>query len=115
MSYKVGRTQEFEDQFRKLTKKDKSLQGRLDKKIRQIRDNPHIGDPKSYDLKYTRGTHVNPYVIVYMILNDNIIFLYVDHHDFVYKEAPKVLGSIEWQFPELWAVMPPDLRRHLKR
>jgi addiction module RelE/StbE family toxin len=115
MSYKVGRTQEFKDQFRKLTKKDKPLQDKLDKKIRQILDNPYIGKPKSHNLKYTRGTHVNPYVIIYMIINDTISFLYVDHHDFVYKDAPKVLGNIERQFPELWAVMSPDLRRHLKQ
>ena len=30
-----------------------------------------------------------------MIIEDNIIFLYVDHHDSVYKEAPKVLGDID--------------------
>jgi hypothetical protein len=50
-----------------------------------------------------------------MIIENNIIFLYVDNHDSVYKEAPKVLGNIEYQFPELWAVMPPDLKRHLHR
>ena len=50
-----------------------------------------------------------------MIIEDNIIFLYVDHHDSVYKEAPKVLGNIEYEFPELWAVMSSDLKRHLKR
>jgi hypothetical protein len=49
-----------------------------------------------------------------MIIDDNILFLYVDHHDFVYKEAPKILGDIEVEFPELWAVMSPDLKRRLK-
>jgi addiction module RelE/StbE family toxin len=115
MPYKVGRTQEFKDQFRKLTKKDKPLQNKLDKKIRQIIDNPYIGKPKSHNLKYTCGTHVNPYVIIYMIINDTVLFLYVDHHDFVYEDAPKVLENIEYQFPELWAEMSPDLRRHLKQ
>ena len=50
-----------------------------------------------------------------MIIDDNILFLYVDHHDFVYKETPKILGDIETEYPELWAVMSPDLKRHLKR
>jgi hypothetical protein len=50
-----------------------------------------------------------------MVISDTILFIYVDHHDFVYKEAPRVLGDIECEFPELWAVMPPDLKRHLKR
>lgn len=50
-----------------------------------------------------------------MIIGDVILFLYVDHHDFVYQKAPKVIENIEFQFPELWATMSPDLRRHLKR
>jgi hypothetical protein len=54
MPYKIRRTQEFRDQFRRLTKKDKPLQDRLDKKIKQIVQNPILGDPKSYNLKYTR-------------------------------------------------------------
>jgi mRNA-degrading endonuclease RelE of RelBE toxin-antitoxin system len=117
MPYKIRRTQEFRDQFRRLTKKDKPLQDRLDKKIKQIVQNPTLGDPKSYDLKYTRGSHVNPYVIVYMIIEEAhaILFLYVDHHDFVYNEAPKVFKDIEFEFPELWAVMSPDLKRHVKQ
>jgi mRNA-degrading endonuclease RelE of RelBE toxin-antitoxin system len=117
MPYKIRRTQEFRDQYEKLTRKNKSLQPKIDNKIRQIVANPtKIGKPKTRDLKYTYGSHVaDHFVIVYMIIEDNILFLYVDHHDFVYKEAPKILGNIEIEFPELWAVMSPDLKRHLKR
>lgn len=115
MPYKIKRTLDFKNQFKKLTKKDKKLDERLSKKIKQIIQNPELGDPKIHDLKYARGSHVNPFVIVYMIISDTILFIYVDHHDFVYNEAPKVLGNIECEFPELWAVMPPDLKRHLKR
>jgi len=115
MPYKVKRTLDFKNQFKKLTKKDRKLDERLSKKIRQIIENPDLGDPKSHDLKYTRGSHVDPFVIVYMIISDTILFIYVDHHDLVYKEAPKVLDNIEYQFPELWAAMSPDLKRHLKR
>ncbi len=115
MSYKVGRTFEFKAQFRKLTKKDKPLQGKLDKKIRQIVENPSIGEPKSYNLKYARALHVaDHYVIVYMIINDTILFLYVDHHDFVYHEAPKVFKDIEVEFPELWATMSDEMKRRFK-
>ena len=88
----------------------------MEKKIRQIADKPTVGHPKSYALKYTRGSHVNPYVIVYMIIEKakSILFIYVDHHDFVYDEAPKVFENIEYDFPDLWAVMPEDLKRHLR-
>ena len=116
MPYKIRRTLKFRDQYRRLTKKNKSLQPKIDDKIRQIVENPTIGKPKTGNLKYTRGSHVaGHFVIVYMIIEDNIIFLYVDHHDFVYKEAPKVLENIEYEFPELWAMMPPDLKRYLKK
>jgi len=115
MSYKVGRTLEFKAQFRKLTKKNKPLQDKLDKKIRQIVENPSIGEPKSYNLKYTRALHVaDHYVIVYMIINDTILFLYVDHHDFVYHESPKVFKDIEFEFPELWATMSNEMKRRFK-
>jgi hypothetical protein len=33
----------------------------------------------------------------------------------VYEQAPKILGNIEIEFPELWDLMSPDLRRQLKR
>jgi len=38
---------------------------RLLKKIGQILNNPSIGTPKRHKLKHARGSHVNPYVIVY--------------------------------------------------
>jgi mRNA-degrading endonuclease RelE of RelBE toxin-antitoxin system len=117
MPYKIRRTKEFRDQFRRLTKKNKPLQERLDKKIKEIVSKPTIGDPKQYNLKFTRGSHVDPYVIVYMIIKEaeSILFLYVDHHDFVYSQTPKVFKDIELDFPELWAVMPSDLKNYLKR
>jgi mRNA-degrading endonuclease RelE of RelBE toxin-antitoxin system len=69
--------------------------------IKQIVANPtKIGKPKTANLKYTYGSHVaDHFVIVYMIIEDNILFLYVDHYDFVYDEAPRILGNIEIEFP----------------
>jgi mRNA-degrading endonuclease RelE of RelBE toxin-antitoxin system len=101
----------------KLTRKNKSLKAKIDGKIKKIAANPtKIGKPKIKDLKYTYGSHVaDNFVIVYMIIEDNILFLYVEHHDFVYEQAPKILGNIEIEFPELWDLMSPDLRRQLKR
>lgn len=117
MPYKLRRTLEFREKYRDIVKKNKSLQPKIDEKIKQIATNPTTtGKPKRGNLKYTRGAHVaGNFVIIYMIIEDNIILLYVDRHDPAYKEAPKVLGDIEHEFPELWVVMSPDLRRHLKR
>lgn len=117
MPYRIRRTLEFREKYKNIIKKNKSLQPKIDEKIKQIAANPTTtGKPKKGNLKYARGAHVaGNFVIVYMIIEDNIIFLYVDRHDPAYKEAPKVLGNIEYEFPELWAVMSPDLKRHLKR
>ena len=117
MRYKIRRTLEFREKYRDVINKNKSLQPKIDEKIRLIAADPTtIGKPKRGNLKYTRGTHVaGNFVIVYMIIGDNIIFLYIDRHDPAYKEAPKVLGNIEYEFPELWDVMSPDLKRYLKR
>lgn len=52
MPYKIRRTHEFRDQYRKLTKKNKSLQPKIDNKIKQIVANPtKIGKPKTANLK----------------------------------------------------------------
>ena len=88
-------TPEFDSQFLKLTRKNKALEERLLKKIAQILDNPSIGTPKRHKLRLVRGSHINPYVIVYRIRGDKIQFLYVDHHDFVYYKAAEILDRIE--------------------
>ncbi len=88
-------TPEFDEQFLKLTQKNKALEKRLLKKIGQILDNPSIGTPKRHQLRHTRGSHVDPYVIIYVVKGDVITFLYVDHHDFVYEKASKVMERWE--------------------
>lgn len=115
MPYKIRRTLEFREKYRNIVEKNKSLQPKIDEKIKQIVASPTTtGKPKRGNLKYTRGAHVaGNFVIIYMIIGDNVVFLYIDRHDPAYKEAPKVLKDIEHDFPELWAVMSPDLRRHL--
>ncbi len=88
-------TPEFDAQFSKLTRKNKALEERFLKKISQILDNPSIGTPKRHKLKHARGSHVDPYVIVYRIKGDRVQFLYVDHHDSVYPRAAEILEKIE--------------------
>jgi mRNA-degrading endonuclease RelE of RelBE toxin-antitoxin system len=87
-------TPDFDANFLKLTSKNKALEVRLLKKIGQILNNPTIGTPKRHKLKHARGSHVNPYVIVYRIKGDRVQFLYVDHHDLVYEKS-EILEEIE--------------------
>jgi addiction module RelE/StbE family toxin len=85
------RVPEFDKQFSKLTKKNKSLKDRLINKIDQILNDPEIGEPKSYGLKGVRGVHIDPFVIVYMIVGDCIVFLYVAHHDEIYGKTKEIM------------------------
>jgi len=74
MPYKIKRTQEFRERYKDIIKKNKSLQTKIDNKIRQIAANPTItGEPKRGNLKYTRSAHVaGNFVIVFMIVEDNM-------------------------------------------
>ncbi|MCW4014477.1 MAG: type II toxin-antitoxin system mRNA interferase toxin, RelE/StbE family [Candidatus Bathyarchaeota archaeon] len=89
--HEYGSTTEFDKQFKKLTKKDPNLKDRLLKKIEQIISDPEIGVPKKHDLKHARGSHVDPYVIVYIFKENTVTFIYVDHHNKVYQKAPEIL------------------------
>jgi addiction module RelE/StbE family toxin len=91
--YEYASTTEFERQFKKLTKKDRTLKDRLLRKIDQIISDPEIGEPKSHALRHARGSHVDPYVIVYAFKDNTITFVYVDHHDVIYKKAPYILAK----------------------
>jgi mRNA-degrading endonuclease RelE of RelBE toxin-antitoxin system len=101
MRFKYEPVPDFIHQFVKLTQKDRSLKQRTIKKIDQILTDPEIGEPKKYKLKMARGVHVNPFVIVYMIVGDKIIFLWFDHHDRAYEKACLVLEKIALRYPHL--------------
>ncbi len=60
-------------------------------KIDQILNDPDIGEPKSYGMKGVRGVHIDPFVIVYMIVGDCIVFLYVAHHDEIYGKTKEIM------------------------
>ncbi len=73
--------EEFERQFRDLTKKDKPLAERLAKAILKLEENPYLGKPLSYDLSGLRSLRVGKYRIIYKI-NENekkVILMAVSH------------------------------------
>jgi mRNA-degrading endonuclease RelE of RelBE toxin-antitoxin system len=101
MRFRFEPVPDFIDQFDKLTRKDRALRERAIKKIDQILTNPEIGEPKRYRLKMARGVHVNPFVIVYMIVGDKIVFLWFDHHDQAYDKAASILEKTASDYPYL--------------
>jgi len=101
MRFRFEPVPDFVDQFDKLTRKDRALRERAIKKIDQILTNPEIGEPKRYGLKMARGVHVNPFVIVYMIVGDKIVFLWFDYHDQAYDKAASILEKVALNYPYL--------------
>ena len=85
MTFSFTTTRQFDKKFRKLTRKNQALNDRVFGKISEIIENPEIGEPKKNELKGLRGVHVDPFVIVYSIIDDQIVFLHFDHHDRVYN------------------------------
>jgi len=82
--YKIKFTPYFEDQLKKLKKKDKLLFERLIKKLKDIRNNPEHYKPLRNVLKGMRRSHVDPFIILFEIEEDLIIVHYVKHHDDAY-------------------------------
>jgi len=87
MTFSYTTTRQFDKKFHKLIRKNKTLEEKVLGKISDIVENPEIGVPKSYELKGLRGVHVDPFVIIYAIVGDRIVFLHFDHHDQVYNAA----------------------------
>lgn len=94
MTFKPILPSHFHKQFKKLTKKDGALGQRLAKKIKAICENPEIGEPKSHNLKGLRGDHVDPFVIIYGVFGDFVVFVHVDHHDNAYAAAYEIAKAL---------------------
>jgi addiction module toxin, RelE/StbE family len=85
--YKPEKTKTFDDNFKKLTKKDKVLADRIKRKIRDICEYPERGEPLSRNFAGKWSIHVaGHYVILYKIIHeDNVVrLLSVRHHDYAY-------------------------------
>ncbi len=54
------------------------MKDRVLSKIAEIVDNPEIGEPKCYELKGLWGDHVNPFVIIYAIVGNKIVFQHTE-------------------------------------
>jgi len=87
MVFVIVTTDEFERQFKSLTKKDKLLMERIAKAILKLEQNPHAGKPLSYDLKGYRSLHVGKYRIVYEIDESakEVILRSIGHRKHVYS------------------------------
>lgn len=88
-------TGHFSKKYAKLTGKNKAFKQQVVNKMKGIRQNPEIGEPKSHDLRGLRGLHITEhYVIVYLIFKDYVIFINLDHHDKAYEAVEGLMNRI---------------------
>jgi len=94
MAYQTLTTYYFDKKFKKLTKKDGLLKERIIRKLQEISINPDIGEPKRYALKGLWGEHLDPFVIIYLVIKDTILLINFDHHDKAYEQTPRIIDVL---------------------
>jgi YafQ family addiction module toxin component len=74
--------------FRKMEKKNRKQLEIINKKVLEIRENPHRFKPLSNIMKGFRRVHFGSYVLTYHIDENNKIIALedYDHHDKIYKK-----------------------------
>ena len=85
--YTLFTTDEFEERFRSLTKKDKALLVRLIKAISKLKENPYTGKPLSHKLSGYWSLRVGKYRIVYEIDENSreVILRTIGHRKSIYS------------------------------
>lgn len=86
MTYTLEISDKLDRVFSKLAKKDKLQFEILSRKIKEILENPQIGEPLRGNMAGQRSVHIRNFVLVYEILEQEqvIKLLDYDHHDVVY-------------------------------
>lgn len=86
MAYSLDISQHADRIFSKLAKKDKTQLEAINKKIKQILENPQRFKPLRGDMKGSRRVHLDPFVLVYEIdeSSKTVRILDYGHHDNVY-------------------------------
>jgi addiction module RelE/StbE family toxin len=85
MAYSPQSSPLFDKNFKRLTKKNAVLRERALKKIREILQNPDIGETLTQNLSGYRSVHVGNWVIIYKVMNPEVWFVNFDHHDYAYN------------------------------
>ena len=88
INIKIKTTEEFEKEFKKLTKKNKALAEQIAKAIMKLKDNPKAGKPLSYNLKGYRSLRIGKWRIIYDIDENKkqIILRSIGHRGKIYTD-----------------------------
>ena len=80
---------EFEKILKSLKKKKPQIFKQVEKKIIKIIRNPVVGKPLRNVLRNYRGIHINPFVLLSELKDNEIRHLNFNHHDKIYKKYSK--------------------------
>ena len=85
--YKPAYRDGFRRILKKLSKKDRLMLERIKKKSKEIVRNPHSYKPLSNDMKKFRRVHLDPFILVFSIDEEEkrVWFEDFEHHDNAYK------------------------------
>jgi len=86
MAYELDISDVCEESIRKHSKKNAALKTALEKKIRQILENPHHFKPLKNPLQNKRRVQLGSFVLIYEIDEQTrtVKFLKFSHHDDAY-------------------------------
>ena len=86
MPYELIISESLDRIFNKLSKKDKLQFEILTRKIKEILENPKIGEPLRGNMAGQRSVHIRNFCLIYEILEMKkaVRLLDYDHHDNVY-------------------------------
>ena len=95
MAFESIVTSHFSKNFHNLTDKNIAFKKQIVNKMKGIRQNPEIGEPKSGNLRGLRGLHISEhFVIVYLIYKNCIVFIELEHHDKAYDTSEGLMDRI---------------------
>ena len=77
---------EFNKILEKMSKKDRAGLKKVESHVYKIILNPLLGKPLRNIMKNYRRIHIDSFVLIYKIEDEEIIFIDYDHHDRVYKK-----------------------------
>lgn len=88
MPYTVIVSEKLDDEFRKISRKDKLQFEIISRKIKEILEEPYKFKPLCGNMAGQRRVHIRNFVLTYEILENEkaVRLLDYDHHDSIYKK-----------------------------
>jgi len=89
MMYNIKTTDEFEERFKKLTKRNRALAEMFAKAILKLKENPYAGKPLTHDLKGYRSLPIaGKWRIIYEIDENQklVILRSIGHRKRIYTD-----------------------------